>query len=113
MVGPSKQASQQANIHTHGCNEVTLVWGSLRLALIMIVNCSIQIHKNKEVRMKTVITQCDQTLPQQNWWFEQEKIIISIASLQQLLNGEMVTLCLLIFTGLLHTWSVTETGFKQ
>jgi len=35
------------------------------------------------------------------------KKIISIASLQQLLNGEMVTLCLLIFTGLLHTWSVT------
>ena len=36
MVGPSnqasKQASKQANIHTHGCNEVTLVWGSLRLA---------------------------------------------------------------------------------
>ena len=27
MVGPSKQA----NIHTHGLNEVTLVWGSLRL----------------------------------------------------------------------------------
>jgi len=24
------QASKQANIHTHGCNEVTLVWGSLR-----------------------------------------------------------------------------------
>jgi len=30
VVGPSKQA----NIHTHGCNEVTLVWGSLRLAPI-------------------------------------------------------------------------------
>ena len=28
------QASKQANIHTHGCNEVTLVWGSLRLAPI-------------------------------------------------------------------------------
>ena len=28
MVGPSKQA----NIHTHGCNEVTLVWGSLAQA---------------------------------------------------------------------------------
>jgi len=27
------QASKQANIHTHGCNEVTLVWGSLRLSL--------------------------------------------------------------------------------
>jgi len=25
------QASKQANIHTHGCNEVALVWGSLRL----------------------------------------------------------------------------------
>ena len=24
--------SKQANIHTHVCNEVTLVWGSLRLA---------------------------------------------------------------------------------
>ena len=32
MVGPSKQANKQASIHTHECNEVTLVWGSLRLA---------------------------------------------------------------------------------
>jgi len=30
----SVQASKQANIHTHGCNEVTLVWGSLKLAPI-------------------------------------------------------------------------------
>jgi len=30
----SVQANKQANIHTHGCNEVTLVWGSLRLAPI-------------------------------------------------------------------------------
>ena len=31
----SVQASKhQTNIHTHGCNEVTLVWGSLRLAPI-------------------------------------------------------------------------------
>ena len=30
----SVQAYKQANIHTHGCNEVTLVWGSLRLAPI-------------------------------------------------------------------------------
>jgi len=39
VVGPSKQAnkqaSKQANIHTHECNEVTLVWGSLRLAPII------------------------------------------------------------------------------
>jgi len=55
-IQANKQASNQANIHTHGCNEVTLVWGSLRLAPIMIVNWSIQIHKNKEVRMKTVIS---------------------------------------------------------
>ena len=34
MVGPSKQASKQANIHTHMHNAVTLVWGSLRLAPI-------------------------------------------------------------------------------
>jgi len=27
----SVQASKQANIHTHRCNEVTLVWGLLRL----------------------------------------------------------------------------------
>jgi len=32
----SVQASKQANIHMHGCNEVTLVWGSLRLAPITI-----------------------------------------------------------------------------
>ena len=32
----SVQASKQANIHTHVCNEVTLVWGSLRLAPISI-----------------------------------------------------------------------------
>ena len=34
MVSPSKQASKQASIdtHTHVCNAVTLVWGSLRLA---------------------------------------------------------------------------------
>ena len=31
----SVQASKQANIHMHGCNEVTLVWGSLRLTPIM------------------------------------------------------------------------------
>ena len=36
LSGRSKQASKQANIHTHGCNEVTLVWGSLRLASITI-----------------------------------------------------------------------------
>jgi len=34
-VQASKQASKQANVHTHRCNEVTLVWGSLRLAPIM------------------------------------------------------------------------------
>jgi len=27
--------SVQANIHMHGCNEVTLVWGSLGLAPII------------------------------------------------------------------------------
>ena len=35
MVGPSKQA----NVHTHGYNEITLVWGSLRLTPIMIDTC--------------------------------------------------------------------------
>ena len=30
----SVQASKKANTHTHGCNEVTLVWDSLRLAPI-------------------------------------------------------------------------------
>jgi len=35
VVGPSKQASKQASKHTHAeCNEITLVWGSLRLAPI-------------------------------------------------------------------------------
>jgi len=33
----SVQASKQASIHTHGCNEVTLVWGSLRLAPIIVM----------------------------------------------------------------------------
>jgi len=32
VSGRSKQASKQANMHTQGRNEVTLVWGSLRLA---------------------------------------------------------------------------------
>ena len=32
----SKQASKQANIHMYGCNEVTLVWGLLRLAPIIV-----------------------------------------------------------------------------
>jgi len=36
VVGPSKQASKQANIHTHECNEVMLVWGSLKLAPIIV-----------------------------------------------------------------------------
>jgi len=31
----SKQASKQASIHMHGRNEVTLVWGSLRLTPII------------------------------------------------------------------------------
>ena len=35
VSGRSKQASKQAYIHMHGCNEVTLVWGSLRLAPII------------------------------------------------------------------------------
>ena len=29
------QASKQTSIHTHGCNEVMLVWGLLRLDPIM------------------------------------------------------------------------------
>ena len=33
----SVQASKQANIHTHMCNEATLVWGSLRLAPITVI----------------------------------------------------------------------------
>ena len=33
----SVQASKQANIHMHVRNEVTAVWGSLRLALITIL----------------------------------------------------------------------------
>jgi len=41
VVGPSKQASKQANIHTHGCNEVMLVWGSLRLAPMKLTLCYI------------------------------------------------------------------------
>ena len=36
VSGWSKQASKQASIHTHVCNEVTLVWGSLRLAPIRV-----------------------------------------------------------------------------
>jgi len=43
VVGPSKQA----NIHTHGCNEVTLVWGSLRLAPITHVRTHIHTY-NKD-----------------------------------------------------------------
>jgi len=42
VVGPSKQASKQANIHTHRCYEVTLVWGSLRLAPI--INSVVALH---------------------------------------------------------------------
>ena len=34
----SKQASKQANIHTHVRNAVPLVWGSLRLAPITVAN---------------------------------------------------------------------------
>jgi len=30
----SGRSKHQANIHTHRCNEVMLVWGSLRLAPI-------------------------------------------------------------------------------
>ena len=41
----SVQASKQANIHTHVCNEVTLVWGSLRLAPII---CFPLIQLNRE-----------------------------------------------------------------
>ena len=38
LVKASKQASKQANIHTHARNEVTLVWGSLRLCPINLTN---------------------------------------------------------------------------
>ena len=34
VSGRSKQASEQANIHPHVCNEVTLMLGSLRLTPI-------------------------------------------------------------------------------
>ena len=34
-MATSKQASKQADIHTHVRNAVTLVWGSLRLAPII------------------------------------------------------------------------------
>ena len=34
MVYGRKHASKQANIHTHMCNAVPLVWGLLRLAPI-------------------------------------------------------------------------------
>ena len=37
VSGRSKQASKQASIYTHVHNEVTLVWGSLRLAPIIVV----------------------------------------------------------------------------
>ena len=45
----SVQASRPANIHTHGCNEVTLVWGSLRLAPIKL-KVSWQIMRTLEVK---------------------------------------------------------------
>ena len=37
----SVQANKQANIHTHVCNEVTLVWGSLRLAPTSFFTCNV------------------------------------------------------------------------
>jgi len=37
----SKQASKHTSIHTHARNEVTLVWGSLRLAPIKQLTLSI------------------------------------------------------------------------
>ena len=37
VCGRSTQASKHTSIHTHACNEVTLVWGSLRLAPITVV----------------------------------------------------------------------------
>ena len=40
-VQANKQASKQANIHTHVPNAVTLVWGSLRLASIISQNKSL------------------------------------------------------------------------
>ena len=36
VSGRSKQASKQASIHKHVCNEVMVVWGSLRLAPIIL-----------------------------------------------------------------------------
>ena len=41
VSGRSKQASKQESIdtHTHVCNEITLVWGSLRLAPIIFIAC--------------------------------------------------------------------------
>jgi len=44
VSGQSKQASKQApNIHTHECNEVTLVWGSLRLTQIRGSTCVLRL----------------------------------------------------------------------
>ena len=37
-VSGSVQTNQQTNKHTHMCNAVTLVWGSLRLASLSIIN---------------------------------------------------------------------------
>jgi len=60
VVGPSKH---QTNIHTHVCNEVMLVWGSLRLAQLPLYsqnpeqNCTVQdkdtLHKEEGERGKT------------------------------------------------------------
>ena len=64
MVQASKQASKQANIHTHVYNVVTLVWGSLRLAPIITNNSDKPV-----VGLASGLIYTTQAInPEQNWW---------------------------------------------
>jgi len=44
----SVHASKHTSIHTHACNQVTLVWGSLRLAPISITYIAVMYYAEYE-----------------------------------------------------------------
>ena len=65
-MAASKQASKQANIHTHVCNAVPLVWGSLRLAPITVLPGIV--HRLRQT-MKTPVCETDRKATKIGGWF--------------------------------------------
>ena len=63
MVYGRKQASKQANIHTHVRNAVLLVWGSLRLAPNYVTSSQKLSHTRNYANVSLQYDDTSKTLP--------------------------------------------------